>query len=103
VFAICSYRFRVFGLLSSAAFYSHNTAFWHIPFDISREKAFNSFFLSGIAQEQINYSISTMDSSCPSHSKTETPARARPSLEMGVMVAAFLLIAFILMRPWLPV
>jgi hypothetical protein len=34
---------------------------------------------------------------------TETPAGARLSLEMGVTVAAFLLIALILMRPWLPV
>jgi hypothetical protein len=76
---------------------------WHIPFDISQEKAFNSFFLTGIAQEQINYSISPMDSSCPSHSKTETATSARLSLEMGVTVAAFLFIALILMRPWLPV
>jgi hypothetical protein len=77
-------------------------ALWHIPLDIRRKKTINSFFLTGIAQEQINYSICSMDSSYPSHSKTETP-RARLSLETGLTVAAFLLIALILMRPWLPV
>jgi hypothetical protein len=35
--------------------------------------------------------------------KTETPRSARLSFEIGVITAAFLLIALILMRPWLPV
>jgi len=97
LFVVCSYGFRVFGLLSSAAFCSRNAASWHIPFETCGEKVFNSFLLTGIAQEQINYSIPAMEP------KTETSTSARMSLETGVIVAAFLLIALILMRPWLPV
>jgi hypothetical protein len=96
MFVFCSKHSVFFGCCQAPHFLRPNTAPWHIPFDISQEKAFNSFFLTSIAQEQINYSIPGMEP------KTETPTSTRLSPAMGA-VAAFLLIAFILIRPWLPV
>jgi hypothetical protein len=97
MFVVCSKHSVFFGYCQAPHFLRPNTTPWHIPFDISQEKAFNSFFLTSIAQEQINYSIPVTEP------KTETPTSTRLSLAMEGTVAAFLLIAFILIRPWLPV